>query len=89
MIQSWKAETIPLSRWKKASMYRKVCATPEEIRALYNKAKEESVHRLRETAVWKKTLAYRKHKKPIRDIKKTYADAVLRFLRHPERSVSV
>jgi len=74
-IRAWNPDDISNKQWNKATLYTGLFneTSIEKTKRLFMQAKQESLRRLRQRSIWKQT----------------YANAVMRFLQHPECSESV
>lgn len=81
-------------KWKETMYYGKFLKEKhthplEATKQLFRRAKRACVKRMKETEVWKKTMAYRRHNKTLKEIKQLYSEMCERFQRYPEASASV
>jgi len=53
-LRSWSSDSIPQSRWKKATMWKK--KTVQELKNMYAEAKRQSLRRLRRLVCGKRRL---------------------------------
>jgi len=90
-IRAWNPDDISNKQWNKATLYTGLFneTSIEKTKRLFMQAKQESLRRLRQRSIWKRTRAHRTYGTSIAEVKQTYANAVMRFLQHPECSESV